>query len=58
MPHPHFVPSAVVSRCSIGASLLDQFVGGGRQSEGHGNAERLGSLHVDHELELGYLYDR
>ena len=38
--------------------LLDQLVGRGGQSKRHVEAERLGSLHVDHELELGSLYDR
>ena len=40
------------------ASLLDQFIGGGQQRFGDGQAERFGGLEVDHQIELGRLLDR
>jgi hypothetical protein len=39
-------------------ALLDHLVGGGQQRFGDGEAERLGGLEVDHQLELGRLRDR
>ena len=37
---------------------FDYFVGAGEQRGRHGEAERLCSLHVDNEIELGRLLDR
>jgi hypothetical protein len=37
--------------------LFDHFVGAGEQRGRHGEAKRLGSLHVDHEFELRGLLD-
>src|SRR6266852_3939526 len=38
--------------------LFDHLVGEREQRRGHGEAERLGCPEVDHEFELGRLYDR
>ena len=38
--------------------LFDDFVGGSEQRRRHVEAERLGSLEVDHQLELRRLLDR
>src|SRR5215470_16871618 len=38
--------------------LFDDFVGGGEQRRRHGQAERLGRLDVDNQLELGGLLHR
>ena len=38
-------------------SLFDHLVGAGEQRVGDGEAERLGGLEVDHQLELGRLLD-
>src|SRR5215831_6644889 len=38
-------------------SLFDHFVGARLQGHGHGQAERLGGLQVDDQLELGRLHD-
>ena len=38
-------------------SLFDHLVGGRLQRQRHGNAERLGGLEVDHELEFCRLLD-
>jgi hypothetical protein len=35
--------------------LFDHLVGLGKQRRGHREAERLGGLEVDHQLELGRL---
>ena len=40
------------------ASLLDHLVGGGQQRFRDDEAERLGGLEVDDELEAGRLHDR
>src|SRR5204863_6091452 len=37
--------------------LFDHLVGAGEQRLRHGEAERLGGLHIDDELELGRLLD-
>ena len=39
-------------------SLFDQLVCDGEHARRNGEAERLGGLEVDHELEFGGLYDR
>jgi hypothetical protein len=39
------------------ASLLDYLIGARRQTRWHLDAERLGGLEIDHELELGQLLD-
>ena len=36
---------------------LDHLVGAGEQRLRHGEAERLGSFHIDYQLELGRLLD-
>src|SRR5262245_64215813 len=38
--------------------LFDHLVGAGEQRLRHVEAERLGCLEVDHQLELGWLLDR
>ena len=40
------------------ASLFDHRVGADKKRGRHGEAERFGSLHVDHQLELGRLLYR
>ena len=40
------------------ASSLDHLVGAGHQRRGHSHAHRLSGLEVDHQLELGRLFDR
>jgi hypothetical protein len=42
----------------IGVGLFDHLVGERAQLERHVEAERLGGLEVDHQLELGRLRDR
>jgi hypothetical protein len=32
--------------------------GGGKQRRRHVNSERLGSLHIDDQCEMGWLFDR
>jgi hypothetical protein len=40
------------------AALLDHLVGTAKQREREGDAERLGRLQVDDELDFGWLLDR
>ena len=40
-----------------GQALFDHLVGGVEQFVGHSESERLGSLEVDDQLELGWLLD-
>src|SRR5215813_2422652 len=42
----------------IGTILFDHLVGAGKQRGWDGETDRLGSLEVDHELELGRLQHR
>jgi hypothetical protein len=39
------------------ASLFDHYVGAGEQRRWHVNSERLGSLHIDDQFEMGWLFD-
>src|SRR5437868_14102948 len=41
-----------------GGASLDDLVGAGEERLGHGQAERLGGLQVDDQLEFGWLLDR
>jgi hypothetical protein len=50
------VPKAAVSRCS--GELFDHFVGNGEHAWWNCEAERLGGLHVDDQLELGWQLHR
>ena len=43
---------------SIGVSLFDHLVGAADQRQRNGEAERLGSLQVDDQLDFGGLLDR
>ena len=52
------VPKAAVSTCSKTAALFDQLVGEQLDRVGHPDAESLGRLQVDDELELGRLHHR
>src|SRR5262245_28971136 len=52
------VPTAAVSNCSKAAPLFDRLIGNGEQPRREGEAEYLGGVEVDHELELGRLHDR
>jgi hypothetical protein len=60
--HSRFVPIADLSRCSKprvwNPDLLDHLVSNGEHAWRDCKAERLGSLHVDDELEFGRLHDR
>jgi hypothetical protein len=49
--HVRFVPMAEVT------ALFDHLVGAGEQRWRYGEAERLRSLEVDHQFELGRLHD-
>jgi hypothetical protein len=59
--HSHFVPTAVVSRCSkmrrrnARLNLLNDLVGEREQLVRHIKGNRLRSLEVDHKLELSWL---
>jgi hypothetical protein len=44
--------------CSTPAFLFDHLVGASEHARWHFDAERLGSLEVDHQLVLGWLLDR
>ena len=51
--HSHFVPLAVVSRCSyMKPKLLDHLVGERKQCRRHGEVEQPRRLQIDDELEL------
>jgi hypothetical protein len=52
-----YVPEPVVSRCSK-RQLLDDLVDAGEQHRRNFEAECLGSLKIDDELEFGCLLDR
>jgi hypothetical protein len=57
--HFRVVPKAVVSRCSNGKTeLFDHLVGAGQESLWDREAERLGRVEIDDEIELGWLLDR
>jgi hypothetical protein len=51
VPHPDLCGAAT-------ASLFDHHVGAGEQRRWHDNSERLGSLHIDGQFEMGWLFDR
>src|SRR5262252_362035 len=51
------VPTGDLSRCSK-TQLLDHIVGSLLELHWHVEAERLGGLHVDHQLELDRRLDR
>ena len=53
---PKFASSRGTSFANF-VCLLDHLVGNRQQRRRDGNAERLGSVEVDHELELGRLLD-
>jgi hypothetical protein len=59
--HVHFVPKAVVSRCSklrgrnARLNLLNDLVGDREQLVRHIKGNRLRSLEVDHKFELSWL---
>ncbi len=44
--------------CTAAACSFDDFVGAGEQRRRHIEAERLGGLEVDHQLEFAGLYHR
>jgi hypothetical protein len=46
-----------VSNRAKPSSLFDHLVGGGEQRLRHGQAERLGGLEVDHQLEARRLFE-
>jgi hypothetical protein len=46
------VPGTDVSRCSIGAGLLNHLVGELLKVERHVEADRLGGVEIDYEVEL------
>jgi hypothetical protein len=48
-----FVPKPAVSDRSKAASLFDDFVGATDQRKRDGEAERLGSLEIDDQLDFG-----
>jgi hypothetical protein len=56
------VPKAVVSRCSNcvsgKAELFDHLIGAGQECLWDREAERLGRVEIDDEIELGWLLDR
>ena len=50
--HVRFVPKA--DKCAAAnARLFDYLVGKGEHARGNSDAERLGGLEIDHQLELG-----
>ena len=57
-PDVREVPIGDLSRCSKLSDLLDHLVGAGEQANWHSEAERLGSLEVDHQLVLGWSLHR
>ena len=52
-----FVPKADI-RTAANDGLLDHLVGEGEQLIWNGEAECLGRLEIDYQLELGWLHDR
>src|SRR5258705_5161627 len=51
-----FVPTT--DSCTAAKLIVDHLDGLREQRERHGEAERLGGLHVDHQLELGRQLNR
>src|SRR5262249_42704075 len=62
-PNAEAAKSTRLTHCESGerlrfAALFDHLVGLGEQGRREGQAERLGGLHVDHELEFGRRLNR
>ena len=50
--------SAAKREAGLQTCLFDYLVGAGEQRRRHLEAERLGSLEIDHDLEMGRQHDR
>jgi hypothetical protein len=48
----------MVPLADISISSFDHLVGAGEQRLWHVNSQRLGSLHIDDQCEMGWLFDR
>ena len=56
--HGPNAPTPTAQLRQLGVKLVDHLVGAGEQQCRHFDAERLGSLEIYHQFELGWLFNR